>query len=131
MASFIVRAKSDGRGMIRPFGTYSKAQGGSTLKIGNKTIKVTPDGRANIPKSFMEKYGVAGKDGRKRLLITFKTEPRKKGGPEHWKKVFGRISQPRAEYKNMETGTQTRKFKFKQAKELQPSDTIDQNWSPV
>ena len=69
MPEMIVVARKDGRGGIKPFGKYGKKQAGSMVKIGDKDYKVTKDGRVNIPKKYMEKYGITGDDGRKRIAL--------------------------------------------------------------
>ena len=113
MREVIVRARAkDGRGGIRPFGTYGKHQwrkgkGGAWVEIGRKRYKVTTDGRVNIPKKIMDKWGITGEDGRKRIAIDFssKQSTGKKGEESnHWKDLAATISTPGKESKDAKTG---------------------------
>lgn len=107
MREVIVVARKDGRGGIKPFGTYNKAQKGATVLIGDKEYKVSADGRVNIPKKIMNKWGRAGHDGRKRIGIVFssKQSTSKKGEESnHWKKIACMISTPGMESKDSKTG---------------------------
>ena len=107
MREVIVVARKDGRGGIKPFGTYGKRQKGASVQIGNKKYKVTSDGRVNIPKKIMDKWGRTGHDGRKRIAIDFASKPStsKKGkASNHWKELAATISKPGMESKDSKTG---------------------------
>ena len=104
MSEFIVRARKDGRGGFRPFGTFTKRQAGAKVDINGKKYKVTKDGRVNIPKKIMEKYGVKGDDNRKRIAISFSTQRASKKRPVHWKEVGAIVSNPGVKSKNLNTG---------------------------
>lgn len=69
MARIVVRARADGRGGFSPFRTHPSAHAGEYVAIGNHFVKVSADGRVNIPKSLMEKVGVLGDDGRYRVAV--------------------------------------------------------------
>lgn len=97
-----VIAKTDGRGQIRPFGSYGKAQAGAMVKIGDKEYKVTSSGRVNIPKKIMEDYGTKGDDGRNRIEIKFATKRTVDG--IHTEKVHTQIYKPRESHKNNPQG---------------------------
>ena len=88
--NFYVTQRSDGRGGIRPFGNYSKGQAGAEVKIGEQIYKVTTDGRVNIPKSIMEKYGV-GEPGKKSIGISFSAARKTEGG---WRNVSAVVYTP-------------------------------------
>lgn len=124
MSTWIVRERNDGRGGIKPFGSYSKEQAGATVKIGAKTYKVTSDGRLNIPAKIMKDYGVMGNDGRRRIAITFTSEAGKKG----WQKLTGMVTQPPERAKDQAQGT-TLKRPPSDAKVLKPADSQDYSWS--
>lgn len=124
MSTFIVKARSDGRGGIKPFNTYTKAQKGAYVTIGDTKIKVTSDGRLNIPKSVMDKYGITGDDGRKRIGITFTTG----GGKEGWKDVKALVLKPQEKDKNGKQGTTIKKA-GSQGGVLKPVDGSDYTWS--
>lgn len=124
MSTFIVKARSDGRGGIKPFNTYNKMQAGAYVTIGDTKIKVTSDGRVNIPKVVMDKYGIAGDDGRKRIGITFTT----KGGKEGWKDVKAMVLTPQDKDKNGKQGNTIKKAGMKGGV-LKPSDGSDYTWS--
>ena len=109
MVEYIVRQNADkhaknglGRGSIAPFAKYTKRQAGAMVDIGGKKYKVTTDGRLNIPKKIMEKYGVMGDDGRNRIVIDFSTKPSTKKSI-HWKSVATFISEPHHQSKNLQT----------------------------
>jgi len=124
MSTFIVRERSDGRGGIKPFNTYTKAQKGAYVTIGDTKIKVTSDGRINIPKEVMHKYGVKGDDGRYRLGITFSTT----GGKKGWKNVKALVLKPPESARNQKQGTTVKKA-GSQGGVLKPSDSSDYTWS--
>lgn len=115
-----VVAKTDGRGQIRPFGTYkgtSKKTGsinqtGALVRIGDKDYKVTSSGRVNIPKKIMEKYGTKGDDGRNRIEIKFATK-RTVGG-DHTQKVHTKIFRPLDTNKNFEQGYRPKNLSYDQ-----------------
>ena len=107
MPEMIVVARKDGRGGIKPFGKYGKKQAGALVNMGGKDYKVTKDGRVNIPKKYMEKYGVKGSDGRNRIAINFSSRPStsKRGkASNHWKKIAAIISEPDSVSKDLKTG---------------------------
>ena len=124
MSTFIVRARSDGRGGIKPFNTFTKSHTGGYVTIGDTRIKVTSDARFNIPKSIMEKYGVTGDDGRKRIGITFTTG----GGKEGWKDVKAMVLTPTEKDRNGKQGATIKKA-GSQGGVLKPSDGSDYKWS--
>ena len=126
----IVVARKDGRGGIEPFGTFSKAQAGAKVQIGDKSYTVTKDGRVNIPKFIMD-TGIKGTDGRMRLAIGFRTE---KGG-DGWKQVKAITLKPDIlngssvkgdRIKSLPTSNQ----EDKERGVLTPKDSMDYNWSP-
>lgn len=123
MSTFYVTQRSDGRGGIKPFGTYGKEQAGAKVSIGDRQLTVTSDGRVNIPKDIMEKYGT-GESGKKSIGITFKTD----GGKDGWKDVKGGVVTPK------ETGKTGQKVKFDRGDKpdvVVPSDSGESNWSPI
>jgi len=136
----IVVQRTDGRGGIKPFGTYGKEQAGAKVYIGERELTVTKDGRVNIPKSIM-KQGIQGTDGRYRLEISFRTNP----GIDHWKQVQGKVQKPFVENKDAETGTKATYKEITKAEsseemiaelegglesgEITPRETGEKNWS--
>ena len=124
MSTFIVRERSDGRGGIKPFNTYNKTQAGAYVTIGSTKIKVTSDGRVNIPKEVMRTYGIKGDDGRYRIGITFST----KGGKDGWKNVKAVVTKPLEKDKNAKQGATIKKSGSKGGV-LKPSDSSDYTWS--
>ena len=139
----IVTAKKSGRGMIRPFGTYSNEQAGAKLYIGDHELTVSTGGRVNIPKKLMDQ-GIKGNDGRMRLEIAFRTSA---GDDDYWMHVEGKISKPFPENADKETGEKatTREIRDKyetsgemiealeagiEAGEITPSEIGEKNWSP-
>jgi len=133
MPEIIVRARTDGRGGVKPFGTFSKHQAGAMVQMGNREYKVTKDGRVNIPKKIMDKYGVSGKDGRKRIAINFSTKPSTKKAP-HWKSVAAVIAKPDIKSKDLKTNnapvyTRYIKPEFDISEELIPETEGDFTWS--
>ena len=64
-----VIARSDGRGGLRiPVKNPSDFAFGA-LDIGGRSVTITTDGRANIPKKIMEEQGVRLPDGRYALAV--------------------------------------------------------------
>lgn len=123
MSTFFVTQRSDGRGGIKPFGTYGKEQAGAKVSIGDRQLTVTSDGRVNIPKDIMEKYGT-GESGKKSIGITFTSD----GGKDGWKDVKGGVVTPK------ETGKTGQKVKFDRGDKpdvVVPSDSGESNWSPI
>jgi hypothetical protein len=125
MTTYIVSARNDGRGGIKPFGTYGKNQAGAKVDIGGKYYTVTKDGRVNIPKHIMD-MGTKGKDGRMRIDITFSAEKGKHG----WRQVKTIVSNPLKADANKETGDKPSRFRMKNREELLPKDSGEANWSP-
>ena len=128
----IVVARNDGRGGIKPFGTYSKQQAGAKVYIGEKSYTVTKDGRVNIPKSIMDK-GIKGSDGRMRISIGFRTDSVQFASLDRWKSVKSVIVKPDKADKNALQGSKISKFKLNRKgkdEDLKPLDTKDYNWSP-
>ena len=128
----IVVARSDGRGGIKPFGTYGKQQAGAKVFVGEKSFTVTKDGRVNIPKSIMD-TGIKGSDGRMRISIGFRAESKEAAGIDRWKSVKSIIVKPSKEDKNAVHGDKITKFRLNRKgknADLKPLDTKDYNWSP-
>lgn len=126
MSTYIVKERSDGRGGIKPFNSYNKRQSGASVMVGNKKLKVTSDGRVNIPKSIMQQYGIKGDDGRLRIAMTFATD----GGKNGWKDVGGIVVNPPERAKNLGNGDILTNPPAKNTR-LAPSDGPDYSWSPV
>jgi len=126
MTTFIVRERSDGRGGIKPFNTYSKKQSGAEVRIGDHVYHATKDGRVNIPKHIMQEYGVKGTDGRLRIGIQFST----KAGVDGYKHVSAVVKKPPASLKDAKQGTPQRRFRERGRTVLNPSDFAEHNWSP-
>ena len=128
MPEMIVVARKDGRGGIKPFGKYGKKQAGAMVDMGGKKYKVTKDGRVNIPKKIMEKYGITGDNGRKRISINFSSTSGKKG----WKQVAAVISEPDIASKDLKTGARPlieHPETFEPTDELLPESDADYIWS--
>lgn len=125
MSTYIVRERSDGRGGIHPFGSYRASQKGATVRIGDRDIKVTSDGRVNIPAKIMKEYGIVGDDGRRRLAIRFAAEPGRYG----WKKLGAQVANPGEQYKNA-GNEDIVKVRTTRKDRLDPKDSPDYNWSP-
>lgn len=124
---FIVTQRIDGRGGIKPFGTFKGGQQGAGVMIGDKTYKVTSDGRVNIPKSIMDKFGVEGSDGRKRVTIHFSAGK----GKEGWKDVSAAIKKPVDDDRDKRTGAVVTKHRVGVDRNvLKPKDSPDRTWSP-
>lgn len=127
MSTFIAVERSDGRAGIRPFGEYGSKQFGAMVTIGNKQYKVTKDGRVNIPKAIVQKFGVKGSDGKKRLSLTFSRDK----GEDGWKNVSAVVFRPKPGDKNKKTGEHiTSKISPKKKDRLAPEDQHEKNWSP-
>lgn len=122
----VVVARSDGRGGIRPFGTFRKEQSGAKVAIGEKQYTVTKDGRVNIPASIFKQYGEKGNDGKLRISIGFSSEK----GIDGWKFVSAVIVRPSEHDRNAMTGDKIRKFREDREKDLIPKDIPDYSWSP-
>ena len=130
----VVVARSDGRGGIKPFGTYGREQAGAKVWIGEKQFTVTRDGRVNIPKNIMQ-TGIKGSDGRMRISIGFRAPSLAEGGKDRWKDVKSVVVKPSKEDKNAVQGSKITKFnlkrnKNKKTRDLKPVDTQDYSWSP-
>lgn len=128
--TFIIAARNDGRGGVRVFGLSpqaSKGMVGKSFHIGDKVIKITTDGRINIPKSIMNDYGITGNDGRKRVTISFSSTSKRKGE----RRFAGYINKPLARDKNRKNGWKVISPRKKTDRALKPSDSRDYNWSPV
>lgn len=69
MVTRIVVSRIDGRGGLRIPVSKSRDFAGERLAIGGRNVGITSDGRANIPKSIMEKYGTPMPDGRYALAV--------------------------------------------------------------
>ena len=121
MTEYIVRARSDGRGGIRPFNTFSSEEAGQRVTIGGQSVKVSSDGRINISKSIMDKFGATGSDGRKRISIQFASE-------KETKKTSARIYKPAAGDEHLSTGKETKKTN-KWEEVLEPYDDEEYNWN--
>lgn len=100
MARIVVRARSDGRGGFIPFRTHSSAHAGEYVVVGGQPVKVSADGRVNIPKALMEKVGVKGEDGRYRVAVEAGARYDKERGKHYG--LF--LSTPPAGYENASTG---------------------------
>lgn len=126
--SFIVKARVDGRGGARVFGLkpeLTKHFIGNVFRIGGKDIKVTTDGRINIPKVIMDKHGITGTDGRKRISITYSSNTNRAG-----KQTFGGfVNKPLAKDKNRSNNWRTMTPRKKTKRGLKPKDSPDYNWS--
>ena len=64
-----VIARSDGRGGLRIPVKNPKDFAFEALDIGGRSVSITTDGRANIPKKIMEEHGVRLPDGRYALAV--------------------------------------------------------------
>ena len=69
MVNRIVVSRADGRGGLRIPVQHSKDFAGKRFSIAGKALTITTDGRVNIPKSVMEKYGSRMPDGRYALAV--------------------------------------------------------------
>lgn len=77
MSRFVVTARKDGRGLVRPFVDGEKHTG-EPFYIGGRALKVTKDGRVYIPKSIMEEFGTLINGSRKLVLETGGTHEKAK-----------------------------------------------------
>ena len=64
-----VIARADGRGGLRIPSTHSRDFAGERLDIGGRSVGITTDGRANIPRKIMEEYGTRLPDGRYAIAV--------------------------------------------------------------
>jgi len=64
-----VISRGDGRGGLRIPAAHPRDFAGERLNIGWSSVGITTDGRANIPRKIMEKYGTLLPDGRYALAI--------------------------------------------------------------
>lgn len=69
MARIIVTARSDGRGGFSPFAKHGAAHAGEYVALAGRKVKVSSDGRVNIPAAVMRDVGVLGPDGRYRVAV--------------------------------------------------------------
>ena len=69
MVNRIVVSRADGRGGLRIPAQHPKDLAGARFAIAGKTFAITSDGRVNIPKSIMEKYGSRLPNGRYALAV--------------------------------------------------------------
>ena len=69
MVNRIVVSRADWRGGLRIPAQHPKDLAGARFAIAGKTFAITSDGRVNIPKSIMEKYGSRMADGRYALAV--------------------------------------------------------------
>lgn len=67
MSRFVVTARKDGRGLVRPF-VDGESHAGEPFYISGQSLKVTKDGRVYIPKSIMESFGTLI-DGKRALVL--------------------------------------------------------------
>lgn len=82
MSRFVVTARKDGRGLVRPFVDGEKHTG-ETFYIGGRGFKVTADGRVYIPKSVMERFGTLVNGKRSIVLETGGTYEKAKEGVKY------------------------------------------------
>jgi len=122
----MVTARSDGRGGIRPFGTYKSGQAGYKVQVGDQTLTVGRDGRVNIPKHVMEQYGILGDDGRRRVEIVFAWHRKDADVPD----VGATVATPAYDMRNASTGDTAVGF-AEEPNLLEPADSKDYNWSPL
>ena len=130
MTHYIVRARSDGRAGMPMFGLstkQAKSFAGQKVHIGDRELTVGRDGRINIPRDIMNKYGVKGADGRQRLSITFASDSDGNLGVLAYT--------PPLHQMDARTGDVTRPYKGLDVDDdeviLEPSDAPDFNWSPL
>ena len=64
-----VISRGDGRGGLRIPVAHARDFSGERLDIGGRSVGITTDGRANIPRKMMEEYGTLLPDGRYALAI--------------------------------------------------------------
>jgi len=127
MTRFLVVARADGRGGIKPFGA-SGWKKGTRVRIGKRNYKVTSDGRVNIPASAMN-IGRLHK-GRRVVEVKFSHKPGRGKG----KGMAMLVSRPRLMSGKPRTGKKARKLSpkmvYMEDVELQPKDFTEYNWSP-
>ena len=64
-----VISRGDGRGGLRIPAAHARDFSGERLDIGGRSVGITTDGRANIPRKIMEEYGTRLPDGRYALAV--------------------------------------------------------------
>ena len=64
-----VISRGDGRGGLRIPAAHPRDFSGERLDIGGRSVGITTDGRANIPRKIMEEYGALLPDGRYALAV--------------------------------------------------------------
>lgn len=75
MSRFVVTARKDGRGLVRPFidgktHAYEDFWLHGVLKDGEDSpLEVTKDGRVYIPRAIMEEFGTLLSNGRRALVL--------------------------------------------------------------
>lgn len=130
MGSYIVRARIDGRGGGRVFGLIPKLSKhfiGKMFRIGDTDIPVTTDGRINIPKEIMDRHGILGVDGRKRITITYSSNTNREGDMTYG--AF--VNKPLSKDKNRDNNWRTVTLRKKTKRGLKPKDSPDYNWSHI
>lgn len=125
MAWFVVTARSDGRGGIRPFGTYGPKEAGAKVTIGDRDYTVGKDGRVNIPRAVMERYGTPGPDGRQRVVVRFSSAEGKQG----WRRLKMEVVRPFVGVGALATGSVFGRPFAVGGYRLIPSDYDEYTWS--
>lgn len=69
--AFVCKEYKDAKGVIHSAAERSREKAGEKVSIGDFHATVTSDGRINIPKRVMDKYGAIGKDGRRQVDVQF------------------------------------------------------------
>lgn len=69
MVNRIVVSRADGRGGLRIPVSHPRDFTGERFAIAGKSYTITSDGRVNIPKSVMQKYGSRMANGRYALAV--------------------------------------------------------------
>ena len=69
MVNRIVVSRADGRGGLRIPVSHPRDFTGERFAIAGKSYTITSDGRVNIPKSVMQKYGSRMPNGRYALAV--------------------------------------------------------------
>ena len=64
-----VISRGDGRGGLRIPAAHARDFAGERLDIGGRSVGITTDGRANIPRKIMEEYGTLLPDGRYAIAV--------------------------------------------------------------
>lgn len=121
MARYVVCARSDGRGGFSPFRTHPSAHAGEEVAIGDRFVKVSSDGRVNIPKALMEKVGTKGEDGRYRVVV----EAGARTDPDRGKHYGLYVTSVPAGFENAPTGTVVPDRIGFVGDVIHPSDTVD------